>query len=382
MKEKVIMLTTTAYMSERFNRENIRILNDMGYIVNVVANWEKGNPISEEILTEFKEWIIETGNEWTSIPIVRNPLAKSNYTAYKKCVDLIKKDDYKFIHCHTPVGGVVGRMVAHKTKTKVIYTAHGFHFYKGAPLINWLVYYPVEKFLSRWTDVLITINKEDYNRAKKFKCNKLEMLHGIGIDTKKFRKDDRIRLTKREELNLKEKDVMLLSVGELSKRKNHQVVIRALKEMRDKRDISNIKYYIAGQGKLHKELNTLIKELGLEENVFLLGYRTDVGELLQATDLFILPSTQEGVSVAVMEAVGCMIPVIGSRIRGNTDLILNANCLFDYMKVDDVVRAIEYVIDIDSEVIKKVVEDNRKVLDDYDIDIINLKMKKIYSEAL
>lgn len=369
-----MMLTTTAYMSERFNRDNILILNKLGYKVDVVANWKQGNPMSEDAIQAFKNWLEETGNEWTNVSIVRNPLASSNRRALKDCLGLVDEKKYDLIHCHTPVASVLGRVVAHKTNTLVIYTAHGFHFFDGAPMLNWLMFYPVEKVLSRWTDVLIAINAEDYNRANsKFHARRLERVYGVGVDTKKFSQDEAVRLKWRKNLGLSDDEIMLLSVGELSERKNHQVVIKALSEMKNKK----IKYFIAGQGNLQNELENLVIELGLKDQVTLLGYRTDVSELNQAADIFVLPSKQEGVSVAVMEAMGCNTRVVGSRIRGNVDLISDEETLFEYDDISDVKRAIEKGID-------KLGEDTdyKDVLKRYDIVAVNEEMERIYRSVL
>ena len=152
--KKVMMLTTTAYMSERFNRGNICVLEEMGYEVHVVANFDKGNPTTKEVLDEFKQWIEAHHGKWISISLTKHPTDfKNNGKAYKQLKQLIQEHKYEFIHCHTPVAGVLGRLAGHNTETKVIYTAHGFHFFKGAPLLNWLLYYPVERFLSAWTDM-------------------------------------------------------------------------------------------------------------------------------------------------------------------------------------------------------------------------------------
>ena len=213
--KKVMMLTTTAYMSERFNRNNILILNKIGYHVDVVANWECGNPTTSDVLDAFKDWLGQTGNEWTNVPIVRNPVALCNKKAIMECLDLISEKNYSLIHCHTPVGGAVGRVIAHKTKTPVIYTAHGFHFFDGASKLNWAIFYPVEKILSNWTDILITINSEDYERAKKsFHAKKLEQLHGVGVDTNKYYEDKNTRTRIRRELGVLDDETMLLSVGD------------------------------------------------------------------------------------------------------------------------------------------------------------------------
>ena len=248
--------------------------------------------------------------------------------AYHQVMYLLRKNRYQFIHCHSPIGGVIGRLAAHRTHTKVIYTAHGFHFYKGAPVRNWLLYFPVEWICSFWTDVLITINKEDYAFAQKhLHAKKTEYVSGVGIDIKKFSPDmfsDEERLEKRLELGIKKGERLVLSVGELIPRKNHKSVIKALGYLDD----SKIKYYICGQGELQGYLQKLIEETGLQDRVKLLGYRTDVSQLCVCADLFVFPSLQEGLPVALMEAIASKIPVICSNIRGNRELV-ESGALFD-----------------------------------------------------
>ena len=203
------------------------------------------------------------------------------------------------------------------TNTRILYTAHGFHFFKGAPIWNWIIYYPIEKWLSKYTDTLITINKEDFNYAQKFYSNEVCLIDGVGIDIKKY-SNRKINISKkRKELHLKDSDIILLSVGELIKRKNHKIVIEAISKIKN----PNIKYLICGSGKLEYELQTLVKKLNLEQQVFLLGFRNDIFEICSISDIFIFPSLQEGLPVALMESMACCLPVIASNIRGNRDLI-------------------------------------------------------------
>jgi glycosyltransferase EpsD len=225
---------------------------------------------------------------------------------------------FSVIHCHTPVGGVVGRLAARKARkkgTRVIYTAHGFHFYKGAPIKNWLLYYPVERICSHLTDILITINKEDFALAqKKMKAKCVEYVPGVGVDLEKFSKLTFDKAAKRRELGIPEDAVLLLSVGELNENKNHETVIRAIADM-------DVYYIIAGKGDLQKHLQNVIDMLGARDRVKLLGYRCDVDELYKVADIFAFPSFREGLPVSVMEAMAAGVPVVASRIRGNVDLI-------------------------------------------------------------
>ena len=216
--KRMLMLASVASMIDQFNMPNIELLQEMGYEVHVACNFEKGSTCTDEKVLELKKKLKQLHVRFFQIDFERNVMKlNQDLKAYKQVLKLARKYHYTFIHCHSPIGGVVGRLVGHKTNTKVIYTAHGFHFYEGAPLLNWLIYYPIEKLLSRFTDVLITINQEDYHRAKsKFHAKRVEYVPGVGIDIKRFQNVKVDILQKRKELGIRSKDIVLLSVGELN----------------------------------------------------------------------------------------------------------------------------------------------------------------------
>lgn len=209
----------------------------------------------------------------------------------------------------------MGRILGHFCNVKVIYMAHGFHFYKGAPISSKL-YYIVEKRLSRWTDTLITINQEDYEASLQFYAKKNIKLPGIGVDVSKFQYAPCPNYL-RDEFGLTDEDVIVLSVGELIPRKNHKVVISAMALLGDQ-----FHYFIAGEGVEQKNLENQTKQLHLEDRVHFLGFRKDINQLCNSADIFVMPSLQEGLSVALMEAMACGKPIIASKIRGNVDLII------------------------------------------------------------
>lgn len=323
--KRALVLASVASMIDQFNMPNIKLLLELGYKVDVACNFIKGSTCSNEKIAELKRTLAGLGVECHQVDFARNVLkVAENLKAYRQTRRLVKEYHYDLIHSHSPIGGLMSRIAARdmrKKGTKVIYTAHGFHFFKGAPLKNWLIFYPIEKFSSRWTDVLVTITHEDYLLAqKKMDAQKVVYVPGVGIDTAKFLPGDDyeiIRTSKRKELGIGENDILMLSVGELNKNKNHEVMLRAMAELGDKR----IKYVVAGRGAFAEYLNGLASNLGIADQVQLLGFRTDVMELFKAADVFVHPSYREGLSVAVMEAMASGLPVICSRIRGNTDLI-------------------------------------------------------------
>ena len=382
--KRVLILASVASMIDQFNMPNIRLLQDMGYTVDVACNFEKGSTCTAERIAGLKARLTEMGVVYHHIDFERNVMnLPKDCKAYVQVKKIVKENRYVFIHCHSPIGGVVGRIVGHELGVKVIYTAHGFHFYDGAPKKNWMVYYPIEKFLSRWTDTLITINKEDFKRAEKhFHAKKTVYIPGVGVDTEKFRSGAVDVEKKRSELGVGEDGLLLLSVGELSARKNHEVVIRALtllpEEVR-----RHIRYFICGQGGLEDHLTSLIQ--GLDTDVTLLGFRTDITELCCAADLFVFPSMQEGLPVALMEAVACKTPVICSDIRGNTDIVKEN--LFKPSKVDGLAGLLNRLLWNGSrlytrEELKQRLQDpvlkNYRNLLDFDLAHVEGEMQKIY----
>ncbi len=311
MKKVLVVATVVKLHIMVFHIPILEWFKKNGYEVHVAARNDYAN--KEECNIPFCD-------EFFDLPFERSPLKKNNLITMKELKKLMDDQNYDIIHCHTPVGGALARIAAHKSKdnsAKVIYTAHGFHFFKGAPLINWLVYYPIERWLARYTDVLITINKEDYERARGFKAKRVEYVPGVGIDIGKFNAVKVDKVLKRKELGLPEESFVVLSVGELNKNKNHEVVIKALAEMKN----TDIHYIICGQGGLEDYLKNISKELGVEKQVHLLGFRKDIVEICKMSDVFVFPSFREGLSVALMEAMACGLPVICSNIRGNSDLI-------------------------------------------------------------
>ena len=381
-----LVIASTASMIDQFNMSNIRILQELGYEVQVACNFRDGNTCSDEKVIELKNRLNDMNIVFYDIDFCRNVMNFSkDIEAYKQVKKLFENNKYDLVHCHTPIGGVIARMAARKYRkrgTKVIYTAHGFHFYKGAPLKNWLLYFPVEWICSFFTDVLITINKEDFALAKKhMHAQKTKYVSGVGIDLNKFSSNtltNEEKLTIRRSLGIKDNEKMILSVGELIPRKDHETAIRAIHKLNDKR----IKYFICGQGALHDHLQTLINDLGLSDNVKLLGFRTDISELCCCADMFVFPSRQEGLPVALMEAMASGLPCVVSDIRGNTDLIDDGKGGF-LCKPNDVngfAQKIKMLLS-DRDLSTSMSVYNTNKLKKYDISAINSQMKRIYQKA-
>ena len=318
MRNQKILFAATVVKTHvmQFHLPCLQMLRGLGWETWVAAKNDYENP---------DDCRIPGCDHYIDLPFERLPWKKANLTAYRRLKALIEKEQFSIVHCHTPVGAMVARLAARKARkqgTKVVYTAHGFHFFTGAPIINWLLYYPAEKLLAPLTDVLITINQEDYVRAlKKLKARKILYIPGVGIDTRKFYPDEALRAQKRRELGLQQEDFVLLTVAEMTRNKNHATVLRAIVALKGKPVYDHIRYLICGRGEQWENLKTLAETLGIQDRVSFLGYRSDAAELYRAGDLFCFMSYREGLSVALMEALCSGMCAVCTEIRGNTDLI-------------------------------------------------------------
>lgn len=376
--KKMLMIASVASMIDQFNMTNISILKELGYEVHIAANFEYGNTSSKQRLDDFKNELDILSVPYWQVDFFRNIYnIKSNYKAYKQIISLISNNNYDFIHCQSPIGGVCGRLAAHKTKTKIIYTAHGFHFYKGAPFVNWIFFYPIEKLCAKYTDILITINKEDYAIAQRLGAKRTVYVPGVGIDSVKYLNTKVDKDEKRKQLGITEDAFVLLSVGELSRRKNHEVVIKALAEL----EKPNLVYLLCGQGILKKKLKDKAKELNV--NIMFLGYRNDINEIYAAADLFVFPSLQEGLPVALMEAMSAGLPIVCSKIRGNCDLIENetGGFLTNPNDVNGFSKAIDKIYN-SKELREKMKICNHNVMKNFDQKIVEEKLREIYKAII
>lgn len=348
MEKNILILTTTNEFLGKFERENVRILKRMGYCVHYAANMDEPHYISDQ------ERIRKMGVMVHSIAIVRSPyMVKENRKALCQLLELIEKYQIQIIHCHTPVGGLLGRLAGKfykKRRLTVIYTAHGFHFYKGAPPLNWLVYYKVEKRLARYTDILIVINREDYEAAKKFRLRDsgcLYQIPGVGLDRKRFSPlSDKEKSENRKKFGIPQDAFFLISIGELNENKNHKIMLEALAKMREKKkDISKIRYVICGDGFFREQLKNQIKEHKLEEHVFLFGHRKKIPEILGCADASVFPSKREGLGMAGLESLSMGIPVIASDNRGTREYMKHKRngyiCRYD--DVDGFIKGVEFI---------------------------------------
>lgn len=364
--KKVLFSATVDSHILAFHIPYLKLFKENGYEVHVATNGNEEIPYCDvKHIVSFE----------------RSPYKINNIKAIKQLKKILDEEKFDIIHTHTPMGSVVTRIASKKTRkennTRVIYTAHGFHFYKGAPILNWLLFYPIEKYLSKYTDTLITINNEDYELAKKkFKKTNVEYVPGVGVDEEKFNfemtEDEKIKL--REEFGLKKDDFVLIYIAELSKRKNQGMLIKVMKELvKENKDIHLL---LPGKDSMNGKYQKITDELGLENNIHFLGFRKDIPNLLKISNLAVSSAKQEGLPVNIIEAMFCGLPCVVTNCRGNRDLIENGvnGYVVEINDVESMVEKINNVISIkDKETFNKFEKINK-----YSLKKIKKKIERIY----
>ena len=377
--KRMLMVASVVSMIESFNRDNIRMLQEMGYEVHVATNFEWGSMYSEEKIARIMEDLRQNDVLLFQIDFERDIKKMNGHVrAYQQLKRVMTTYDYDFVHCHSPIGGVIGRLVARQTHTPCMYTAHGFHFFKGSPSLNWMLYYPVERTLARMTDTIVTINEEDFTRAQSFKTSHTFRIPGIGVDTKRIEQIAIDRPRKRRALGIqRETDFVLLSVGELNENKNHETILRAIASLNE----PTIRYLIAGTGEHQSNLERLIRELGLTDQVRLLGFRDDVIEVMKASDCFVFPSRREGLGMAALEAMAAGLPLITSNVHGINDYSVEGVTGYKCAPNDvaGFARAIQ-TMQLDFDLSHQIGLRNSESVKAFDVTRSQSEMRRIYSE--
>ncbi len=357
--KKVLIIASISGFITSFEKNNIKVLKKLGYDIFIATNLAT-------IKDTHKDFYQENVKDIFHISFPRSPYTIKTLEAYSQLKKLLNSNHFDLIHCHTPVASLLSRIANRNSSTKLIYTAHGFHFYKGARLINKIAYFNLEKWLAKYTDILITMNEEDYKSAIKFKKCKVEFINGVGLDFNRFNVNCLDDLNK--EIYIGQDEFILLNIGELSKRKNQIVLLKAMKKINN----NKVKLLICGEGYLHSKYSKFINKYKL--NVELLGHRSDIKTICKNSNVFIFPSIQEGLPVALMEAKACGLPIVCSQIRGNVDVIgceNEINTLLNKCNANSIKNEIERLF--------KAKYPNTNILDNkFSSDNISEKMYEIY----
>lgn len=371
MANKILFCATVDYHFKLFHLPYLQWFAERGWEVHVAANGQLELPF-----VHHKH----------NLPMQRSPLRSDNMKAYHQLRKLIEKHRFQLIHCHTPMGGVLARLAARKARekqrTKVIYTAHGFHFFRGGSLMPWLMYYPLEKWLSHHTDCLITINEEDYELAKqhRFKAAQIEHVHGVGVSTARYE-----HRTKHEVNHLRARfgfdpdHFLLVCTAELNKNKNQQLLIRMMAKLIN--DTPQAQLLLIGEGVLRDRYKQLAVRLGVSQYVHFLGYRDDVPDLLAMSDVAVSASLREGLPVSIMEAMCSRLPIVATSIRGHRELITDGRNGFLIAPQD---------VDAFTEKVKRLAHhkvqreamglQSIKAIERYKLEHVNVEMERIYSQ--
>jgi len=311
---KVLLTATVQSHICQFHKPLVEILHQHGCEVHVAAR---------DNLAEKNGLKLDFVDEVYNVPFDRSPKSMDNIKAYKQLKNIIEAEHYDVIHCNTPMGGIVTRLAARKvrnSRTQVYYTAHGFHFYNGAPKKNWIMFYPIEKFFSRITDKLITITREDYEFArKKFHCD-VYHIHGVGVDEERFFPvGEEQKLTLRQKMGYTSDQKIIICIGELLPNKNQTMAIHMMQEVVKR--FPDALLLLAGNGPDKEHLEQEIAATGMQNNVKLLGYCTNLQDYLHISDLSVSCSKREGLPLNIVEAMLSATPVVATKNRGHCELI-------------------------------------------------------------
>lgn len=375
MKKALIVANLGGFAS--FLISDIDILQSMGYEVHYMANcdllpWE-----------DTRKKLVKKNVKIININVdSKQPFKIRNIKEYLKLRRILYKEKYQLIHCHTPIVGLLVRVAARKLRknSKVIYTTHGFAFNKESSKKSWIIYNSLEKFASRFCDAIITINKEDYKNAKNMLCQNVFLINGMGVDVNKYKNISINRQEYRKKLGIRNDKIMILSVGELSKRKNHQAIIQgiALLENKDK-----YVYVVCGNGidgGTGKQLMKLANELGVE--IKLLGFRKDIPEIMYCSDIGAIPSIREGLGLAGIESLAVGVPLVASNVQGIGDYVINGKTgiLCSTFKYEEYADAIDKLSD--KQYRESLKEECINESEKYDINISIKQRRKIYNKII
>lgn len=375
MKRKILFTSHTANF-HKFNRPLMRMLRgtlEEPYTDLNMGGWQVDYASANE------EEVFDADNVF-KVDFARSPLRFDKHIkAYRQLKKIISEGDYELIHTHTPVGSIVTRWAAkaaRKKGTKVIYTCHGFHFYDGAPKQNWRIYYPIEKKMAKNTDLLVTINREDFERAKNdFSCP-VEIINGVGVDTAKFKKTSKAdQKVARKKYGLSDDDFVMVYLAEYTDNKNHEMLVRAAAPIM--KENKNLKLLFLGEGDLMGKIKELAKELNVENRVIMPGYiRDNYAALVQSCDLCVSASKREGLGLGVLECVLCGLPILVANNRGHRDIVNDKkNYLFEFDDIDALTKKMR---DAMKNPEKYYLEFDEK----FSLRSSLAKMKKIYEEIL
>lgn len=376
MKKALIVSNMVGFVGFLWN--DINVLKNLGYEISYASN----SDIDGE--NHVKE-LQNAGIKFYPLMMTsKNPISKGNFISFMKLKRIMKEEHFDIVHCHTPIAGLIARVAAKKYRKKgikVLYTTHGFSFTHLSSPKQWMIYHGIEKFASKYTDVIITINQEDYGNVCRLLCRDVRMINGVGVDTAIYR-DVAVDIQDyKKKLGLPTDKIMVLSVGEISARKNHQIIIKALGELQNK---ENYIYVICGRENGSYELTNHLKQLAREKGValYLLGHRDDIPQITHCSDIGAIPSIREGLGLAGIQSLCAGVPLVGTRVQEIKDYIIDGVDGFLYDPYDEKGYAEGIRRLSDRSVREMMRNDCVKIASQYDISISHRQMSEIYTSIL
>ena len=376
MKKALIISNMIGFVGFLWN--DIKVLKNLGYEISFASNPDIDG---ENHIKELQEKGI---NFFPLMMTSKNPISKGNFASFIRLKEIMRKEHFDIVHCHTPIAGLIARIAAKKYRkkgTKVIYTTHGFSFTHLSSKKQWMIYHGIEKFASKYTDAIITINREDYDNACRLLCRDVRLINGVGVDTAIY---DSVSIDVQEykkKLGLPIDKIMVLSVGEISERKNHQIIIKALSELQNKEDYI---YVICGRENGGHELTDHLKRLANDKGValYLLGHRDDIPQITRCSDIGSIPSVREGLGLAGIQSLCAGVPLVGTSVQGIKDYIINGvnGYLCDPYDEKGFAEAIKNLSDRSER--EKMRSDCVKIASQYDISVSHRQMREIYTSIL
>lgn len=367
-ESRVLFLCTTDNMIWQFLIPYIEDMQSFGAKVDCVCS-----------KTGF--WFDELsarGFNMINLDMKRKPINLTNLKAYNFLKKLHKKNHYDLIYCQQPTGGLLGRFIGKKFHIPVVYTAHGFFFFKGNNPLKNFVFKTAERYMAKFTDVLMVMNDEDFEACKGWKAKKKYLIHGIGLDLNKYSKVQVNSVELKKELGICDGEKVILSVSEFIDRKNYPTMLKTISQLSKER--GDFKYLLCGTGEKFEDMKNLAHELEIEDKVIFLGYRKDIDKIMEISDIFFHESFHEGLTMSIMEAMNFELPVVASNVRGNKDLIdEDGGFLTESLDIEAQKMALKKLLD-EPALRKKMGKANREKVKQYLLENVRKEVKDIYTE--